>query len=114
MFGALDFAFGPKLKMEVYLNKLFSSSQVMTGDSFSGQIYVVNVETVNSGIPYAESFYVTSNFCLSRVGDKESNLCVVSAIKYKKAVWGLVKSKIHFSHSKLIAGLNGKSTINTE
>ena len=68
----------------------------MTGDSCPGQIYLVNVETVNSGIPYAESFYVTSNFCLSRVGDKESNLCVVSAIKYKKAVWGLVKSKSFF------------------
>ena len=81
----------------------------MTGDSFSGQIYVVNVETVNSGIPYAESFYVTSNFCLSRVGDKESKLCVVSAIKYKKAVWGLVKSKSHYLHKKFIAGLKGKS-----
>jgi hypothetical protein len=73
--------------------------QVMTGDSCSGQIYIVNVDTVNSGIPYAESFYVTSNFCLSRVSDNESNLCVVSAIKYKKAVWGLVKSKQSFCHS---------------
>ncbi len=66
----------------------------MTHESYPGQIYIVNVETVNSGIPYAESFYVTSNFCLSRVDDRQSNLTVFSGIKYKKAVWGLVKSKL--------------------
>ena len=65
----------------------------MTKDSCPGQIYIVNVDTVNSGIQYAESFYVTSNFCLSRIDDRQSNLTVVSNIKYKKAVWGLVKSK---------------------
>jgi hypothetical protein len=65
----------------------------MTRDSYPGQIYIVNVETVNSGIPYSESFYVTSNFCLSRIDDRQSSLSVVSAIKYKKAVWGLVKSE---------------------
>jgi hypothetical protein len=65
----------------------------MLRDSCPGQIYLINVETNNSGIPYADSFYVTSNFCLAKVDERQSSLCVVSDIKYKKGVWGIVKSE---------------------
>ena len=69
-----------------------------------GQIYFIDVDTVNAGIPYADSFYVTIHFCLTSVsktadpdylaGAKDcSRLTLIAAIKYKKTVWGLVKSK---------------------
>ena len=65
---------------------------------------------MNAGIPYADSFYVELSYCLSNVGSEYntlaggnwktktniehgSQLVVFASIKYKKTVWGLVKSK---------------------
>ena len=56
-----------------------------------GETYAINVETYNQGIPYADSFYVTSNFNLIKVSKSEARLTVMSNIKYKKTVWGFVK-----------------------
>jgi hypothetical protein len=38
----------------------------MHPDSQPGRQYVIDVEVSNAGIPYADSFYVTSHFYLSR------------------------------------------------
>ena len=65
---------------------------------------------MNAGIPYADSFYVELSYCLSNAGSEYntvgggngqsktniehgSQLVVFASIKYKKTVWGLVKSK---------------------
>lgn len=63
----------------------------MSHESRPGEIYFIDVETNNSGIPYADSFSVLSHFCLSKVHERESKLCIISSIKYRKVVWGLVK-----------------------
>ena len=83
----------------------------MKYESEPGQIYFIDVDTVNAGIPYADSFSVQISFCLSRCDnarnspsgsskgrfgegpDHSSLLTVMAAIKYQKTVWGLVKSK---------------------
>ena len=83
----------------------------MKAESQPGQIYFIDVDTVNAGIPYADSFSVQISFCLSRCDDgrnspscsskgrsaegpdNSSLLTVMAAIKYHKTVWGLVKSK---------------------
>ena len=59
-----------------------------------GSIYVIHVNTMSSGIPYADSFYPAIHFCLTKVKADESRLIVYASIHYKKTVWGLVKSKI--------------------
>lgn len=70
------------------------SLQTLLSDQTNpGEIYAVQVDTVNAGIPYADSFYVQLNFCMARVSQNESKLSVFAAIKYKKSVWGLIKSK---------------------
>ncbi|XP_059095137.1 protein Aster-A-like [Tigriopus californicus] len=85
---SLNNAMGPK-------NSGVVDSQVMKNDyTVAGEIYAIHVETVNSGIPYADSFFVTSHFCLTRVSKETSRLVVWSNIKYKKSVWGFVKSII--------------------
>ena len=56
--------------------------------------YAIDVDTVNSGIPYADSFYVSIHYFLGRVSDDKSRLCVLGGIHYKKTVWGLVKTFI--------------------
>ena len=81
----------------------------MRRESEAGQIYFIDVDTVNAGIPYADSFYVELSYCISNNGSdlksiegtnvrsnthlREAQLVVFASIKYKKTVWGLVKSK---------------------
>ena len=82
----------------------------MRCDSQAGQMYFIDVDTVNAGIPYADSFYIELSYCISKCVGEEGNphcnnsrlkqnnkdgarLTVFAAIKYRKTVWGLVKSK---------------------
>jgi len=69
-----------------------TETQTMHSVSVPGQIYSVEVETINADIPYADNFYVMSHFCIVKVNDGETRLTVVSDIKYRKAPWGIVKS----------------------
>lgn len=82
----------------------------MRRESEAGRIYFVDVDTVNAGIPYADSFCVELSYCISKYNSSTkatkahnwrsksnflpgSQLTVFASIKYKKTVWGLVKSK---------------------
>jgi len=67
--------------------------QTVYGESKPGCIYVVDTEVSNANIPYADSFYVTNRYCITKVSAHKSRLRVSSEIHYKKHVWGLVKSK---------------------
>ena len=64
-----------------------------TAETVPGSIYLVDQETHNTGIPYAESFYVGVHFCIAKVAKNSTRLAVYGAVKYKKTVWGLVKSE---------------------
>eukprot|EP00092_Neocalanus_flemingeri_P103485 GFUD01132440.1.p1 GENE.GFUD01132440.1~~GFUD01132440.1.p1 ORF type:complete len:529 (-),score=119.34 GFUD01132440.1:262-1848(-) len=68
--------------------------QTMRSNSVPGHIYNVDVETTNADIPYADSFYVSTHYCVVKASDNESLLTVLCDIKYKKTPWGLVKSFI--------------------
>lgn len=68
--------------------------QVMLPCSRPGYLYCINVESVNAGIPYADSFSVLTHYCMTSISENETSLIVFSQIKYKKSVWGLVKSFI--------------------
>ena len=61
-----------------------------------GEVYVIECESLNSGIPYADHFYITSKWCLSRVSQTETRMTIFNMIKYKKTTWGLVKSKLEY------------------
>ncbi|CAB3365406.1 Hypothetical predicted protein [Cloeon dipterum] len=71
-----------------------AEDQVMSPVSSPGKIYVIDVEANQSGIPYADSFYIINHFCLVRLSDNECRLSVNSQLKYRKSVWGLVKTFI--------------------
>lgn len=58
-----------------------------------GELYVVEVETVNAGVPYCDSFYILTHICLTRLTASETTLTVVCQIKYRKSLWSIVKSK---------------------
>jgi hypothetical protein len=58
-----------------------------------GQLYAVDAISVNAGIPYADSFHISTHFCMSRTSENESCLAVYAQVKFKKSMWGFVKSK---------------------
>lgn len=66
--------------------------QVLLSCSKPGEMYAIEVESTNAGIPYADSFYIATHFCLTRGSHNgETLLAVYCQIKYRKSVWGFVK-----------------------
>ncbi|XP_037707783.1 protein Aster-B isoform X5 [Drosophila subpulchrella] len=59
-----------------------------------GELYSIDVNSVNAGIPYADSFSVLIHFCLARTIDDHTMLSIHTQIKYKKSIWGVVKGFI--------------------
>ncbi|XP_015524973.1 protein Aster-B isoform X1 [Neodiprion pinetum] len=71
-----------------------TETQIMLPCSRPGHLYCIDIESNNAGIPYADSFSVHTHYCMTSSTEGETNLAVFSQIKYKKNVWGLVKSFI--------------------
>ncbi|KAL1131695.1 hypothetical protein AAG570_011308, partial [Ranatra chinensis] len=72
-----------------------TEAQKMLPCSKPGEMYAIEIETSNAGVPYAESFYITSHYCLTRGADAgTSTIAVYCQIKYRKSVWGIVKTFI--------------------
>jgi len=71
-----------------------TETQVMLPCSKPGELYAIDTNSVNAGIPYADSFCVSTHHCLSRTSDSETCLALYAQIKYRKYVFGLVKSFI--------------------
>ncbi|EEB17762.1 conserved hypothetical protein [Pediculus humanus corporis] len=69
-------------------------TQVMLPCSVSGQLYSIDDEIVNNGIPYADSFYILMHYCLEKVSEKETSLNIYGQLKYKKSIWAFVKNII--------------------
>ncbi|XP_043864520.1 protein Aster-B isoform X2 [Drosophila mojavensis] len=68
--------------------------QTMRECSKPGELYSIDVNSVNAGIPYADSFSVLIHFCMARTVDDHTMLSVHAQIKYKKSIWGMVKGFI--------------------
>ncbi|XP_037810360.1 protein Aster-B isoform X2 [Lucilia sericata] len=68
--------------------------QVMRDCSKPGELYSIDINNVNAGIPYADSFSVLVHYCLVKTVDDHTMLSVHAQIKYKKSIWGVVKGFI--------------------
>ncbi|KOC61144.1 GRAM domain-containing protein 1B [Habropoda laboriosa] len=71
-----------------------SETQIMVPCSRPGHLYSIDVESVNGGIPYADSFSVSIHYCITSISENETSIAIYAQIKYKKNVWGFVKSVI--------------------
>ncbi|XP_045593812.1 protein Aster-B isoform X2 [Procambarus clarkii] len=80
-------SFGPKVSH-------VTETQVVSPFSKPGEIYTVDAEACNAGIPYADSFFVSNHWCLTRESSTETRISVWSQVKYKKNVWGFMKGVI--------------------
>lgn len=74
-----------------------------------GHLYCIDLESYNAGVPYADSFYVQTHYCMTSVPEGGSNLRVYSQVKYRKSVWGLVKGELNnIDFNSSITKLNEK------
>ena len=82
----LNAPFGPKFSNTIEKHLCYKQSQ-------DGVLYVIDAECTPLGIPYADAFYVVNRYCLTRVSRDKVRLRVTCEVKYRKSVWGVVKSK---------------------
>ncbi|XP_061165219.1 protein Aster-B-like [Saccostrea echinata] len=83
----LNYSIGPKSSQAVEL-------QTCQKDPTPGTYFTVDTECSCLGIPYGNTFIVVNRYCISKVNRYKSRLQVTSEVRYKKSVWGLVKSMI--------------------
>ncbi|XP_076167712.1 protein Aster-B isoform X2 [Ptiloglossa arizonensis] len=84
---ALSQAIGPRTSH-------ITETQIMLPCSRPGHLYSIDVESVNAGIPYADSFSVLIHYCVTSISENETSITIHAQIKYKKSVWGFVKGVI--------------------
>ncbi|XP_017078640.1 protein Aster-A isoform X1 [Drosophila eugracilis] len=79
-----------------------TETQVMRECSQPGQLYSIDVQTVNAEIPYADAFVVLMHFCLKATVEEYTDVLVYAQIKFLKSVWAVVKA---FIEKNAYAGL---------
>ncbi|EDV98312.1 GH23042 [Drosophila grimshawi] len=62
--------------------------------SAKGEIYSIDVESLNQGIPYADVFTILMHYCLKRSPGNTTDILVVGDINFVKSTWAIVKTFI--------------------
>ncbi|XP_017054067.1 protein Aster-B isoform X2 [Drosophila ficusphila] len=92
---ALQANLGPKVAK-------VTETQTMRECSQPGQLYSIDVRSVNAEIPYADAFVVLLHFCLRATVEEYTDVLVFAQIKFLKSVWAVVKA---FIEKNAYAGL---------
>lgn len=83
----LNYSIGPKSSQAVELQTCYKNPT-------PGTYFTVDTECSCLGIPYGNTFIVVNKYCVSKVSRYKSRIQISSEVRYKKSVWGLVKSMI--------------------
>ena len=51
------------------------------------------MQVMNRNIPYADTFFVSCQYCMTRVAHNKTRLRVTANINFRKSCWGVVKSQ---------------------
>ncbi|XP_016996540.2 protein Aster-B [Drosophila takahashii] len=79
-----------------------TETQIMRECSQPGQLYSIDVQSVNAEIPYADAFVVLVHFCLRATVEEYTDVLVFAQVKFLKSVWAVVKA---FIEKNTYAGL---------
>ena len=60
----------------------------------AGQLYCIDTEAFNSGVPYADSFTVITHICAYKESPTTCRLVAKAEIVFRKELWGFLKEKI--------------------
>lgn len=81
---SLNYKLGPK-------STKTTEKQMINPDSRPGSHYIVDAEVNNLEVPYADTFYTATRFCLLKVSNNRTRVKVHCEIKYKKTAWAPIK-----------------------
>jgi hypothetical protein len=84
---SINYSIGPKCSPSSEQQKLLPESQ-------PGLNYLVDAECYNGGVPYADDFFTTIRYCITRIADDRCRLRISGQVTYKKHIWGLIKTFI--------------------
>lgn len=62
---------------------------------------MIESESANAGIPYADAFSVKCHYCLSKLSPTEANIIVISKIYYKKSIWAAKRKQLLQIHDNV-------------
>ena len=68
--------------------------QIQRDGTIPGQIYCIDTEAFNSGVPYADSFMVRTHICVYKETEDSCRLVSRAEILFVKDLWGFLKEKI--------------------
>ncbi|XP_023163216.1 protein Aster-B [Drosophila hydei] len=68
--------------------------QTMRACSCPGEIYSIDVLSVNEGIPYADVFNIATHYCLVRSENNGTDMLVFGNVNFIKSTWAVVKAFI--------------------
>uniref|UniRef100_A0A0K0DKW9 VASt domain-containing protein n=1 Tax=Angiostrongylus cantonensis TaxID=6313 RepID=A0A0K0DKW9_ANGCA len=93
---ALNHAMAPK-------SCVVTEKQVISYFGRNGDGFIVNKESQNSGIPYANDFVIQCTYCISKVSNNEARIKVHGGIIYKKSIWSVIRGETTQQGSEMIA-----------
>lgn len=71
-----------------------NENQTLRACSTPGQLYSIDVVSVNEGIPYADVFNITTHYCLARAENNSTDMLVFGNVNFIKSTWAVVKAFI--------------------
>ncbi|TDG49379.1 hypothetical protein AWZ03_004247 [Drosophila navojoa] len=71
-----------------------SEYQTLRACSTPGQLYSIDVVSVNEGIPYADVFNIATHYCLARSENNSTDMLVFGNVNFIKSTWAVVKAFI--------------------
>ncbi|EDV37042.2 uncharacterized protein Dana_GF11633 [Drosophila ananassae] len=80
-----------------------TETQTLRECSQPGQLYSIDVRSVNAEIPYADTFEVHIHYCLRAAVDDQTDVLIFAQIRFVKSVWAVVKA---FIEKNAYAGLD--------
>lgn len=76
-----------------FTKRFLSWLQRLLPESQPGSNYLVDAECYNGGVPYADDFFTTIRYCITKVADDRCRVRISGQVTYKKHIWGLIKSR---------------------
>lgn len=84
---SINYSIGPKCSPSSELQRLLPESQ-------PGLNYLIDAECYNGGVPYADDFFTTIRYCITKIAEDRCRLRISGQVTYKKHIWGLIKTFI--------------------
>ncbi|KAG5863055.1 hypothetical protein JTB14_022983 [Gonioctena quinquepunctata] len=71
-----------------------TETYIMDPSSKADQHFSIDVKAENSGIPFADRFYILLHYCVKKVSEEQTSMKIYAKIIYRKEIWGFIKGII--------------------